>query len=85
MESATPQVAEMILRLMEQSKELQDKLDKLAKRYHLTDVDEPILLSQAKHNIVDRAAEKKRHLKSWKVEIKDTINTGVEYESLDSV
>ena len=84
MESATPQVAEMILRLMQQSKELQDKLDKLAKRYHLFDT-EPILLCEAKHNIVDRAAEKKRHLKSYKVEIKDAINTGIEYESLDHI
>lgn len=83
MEAATPRVREIILKLKQQIRDLDEKIEKLAKRYNLSDDEEPLELLPAIENIVDRKKEKKRHLKSYKIEIKECMVDPEEYECLD--
>lgn len=83
MEAATPRVREIILKLKQQIRDLDEKIEKLAKRYNLSDDEEPLELLPSIENIVDRKKEKRRHLKSYKIEIKESMVDPEEYECLD--
>lgn len=80
----TPKLQMLLFRLAVLSSDLNENLKRLARHFHQTD-DETIVLSSAPYNIVDRKKEKERHKKAWKVELKDKIDSVIEYESLDQI
>ena len=80
----TPKLQMLLSRLAVLSSELNENLSRLARHFHQTD-DQTIVLHPATYNIVDRKKEKERHKKSWKVTLKDIVDSGIEYESLDPI
>lgn len=80
-ESTTPKIALLLSRLQTLNLEVTRNINKIITRLdHLNQ--ETITLTPAKHNIVDRTLEKERHQKSYKVELKQIIDTAIEYECL---
>lgn len=80
-ESTTPKIALLLSRLQTLNLEVSKNINKIVSRLdHLNQ--ETITLSPAHQNIVDRDKEKSRHRKSYKVELKELIDTAVEYECL---
>lgn len=79
----TPKLQMLLFRLAVLSSDLNENLTRLARHFHQTD--ETIVLSSAPYNIVDRKKEKERHKKAWKVELKEKIDSAIEYESLDEI
>lgn len=78
---ATPKIEMLLFRLSVLSSDLTTKLDNLKRHIRQTD-DETIILLPAEYNVVDRKKDKQRHLKSWKIELKDIVDTAIDYESL---
>jgi hypothetical protein len=80
-ESTTPKIALLLSRLQTLNLEVTRNINKIITRLdHLNQ--ETITLTPANHNIVDRTLEKERHQKSYKVELKQIIDTAIEYECL---
>lgn len=79
---ATPKIEMLLFRLSVLSSDLALKLENLKRHIRKTDDDEIIILDPAIDNIVDRKKDKQRHLKSWKIELKDIVDTAIDYESL---
>lgn len=73
---ASPRVALLMTRLMDLSRDFSVQLDSLNKR--LNQIEEPLVLLPARHNIVDKKKDKLRHQKMWKVELKDILTTPVD-------
>jgi hypothetical protein len=83
MDFPTPRLAQLLLRLATQSSELQKNIETLNKRLGLdSDV---LVLQPAVNNIVDRKKEKERHKKRWKITIKEVVDSGIEYDTLDKI
>lgn len=81
MDYPTPKIAQHCFRLAVLTADLNKQIDKLQQRLHLeTDI---IVLNAAIENIVCRKKEKEHRKKQWKVELKDILETGIEYETLD--
>lgn len=80
----TPKIELLLSRLLVLNNELAKNMFTLVKRLHHLE-EEEIVLSDARHNIVDRKKEKERHKKAWKVELKEKIDSAIEYESLDEI
>lgn len=77
----TPKVALLLSRLNALNLELTKNMNQLTKRLsHLEE--ESFVLQPAKENIVDRKKEKERHKKRWKVQLKEVLETPVEFEIL---
>lgn len=77
----TPKLQMLLFRLAVLSSDLNENLTRLARHFHQTD-DDIIVLSDARHNIVDRKKENERHKKAWKVEMREIIDSAVEFEEL---
>jgi hypothetical protein len=82
MDPPTPRLAQLAFRLAIELSDLQRKTEKLMRHLHI-DTEECLVLDKALHNIVDKKKEKERHKKRWRVTIKETIETPIEYESLE--
>jgi hypothetical protein len=82
MDPPTPRLAQLAFRLTIELSDLQRKTEKLMRHLHI-DTEECLVLDKALHNIVDKKKEKERHKKRWRVTIKETIETPIEYESLE--
>ena len=78
----TPKVAQLCFRLAVLSADLQKQLDALNKRIGFDEA-QCIVLDPALQNIVDKKKDKERHLKRWKVQLKDIIDSSIEFERLD--
>lgn len=76
----TPKVALLLERLNALNLEVTKNMNQLTKR--LAHLEEPLVLRPAKENIVDKKKDKQRHKKSWKVEVKDILNTPIEFEEV---
>ena len=80
MDYPTPKIAQHCFRLAVLAADLNKQIEKLQRRLHLeTDI---IVLNAAIENIVDKKKEKENRKKRYKVELKDMIDTGLEYEEL---
>lgn len=77
----TPKVALLLNRLQELNLEVVKHMNQLTKRLSHMEED-TIVLQPAKENIVDRKKEKQRHKKQWKVEVKDILDTPIEFDTL---
>lgn len=71
----TPKLQMLLSRLAVLSSELNENLSRLARHFHQTD--------DAIYNSVNRKKEKERHKKSYKVELKDIVDSAIDYEPLD--
>lgn len=76
----TPRIAELCFRLAVLSSDLDVQLASLAKNLHVEDL---LVLRSAPENIVDRKKEKLRHKKRWKIQLKDVLDSAIEFESLE--
>ena len=63
-------------RLIDLSRDFSAQLDSLNKR--LNQIEEPLVLLPARHNIVDKKKDKERHLKSYRMELKEILSTPVD-------
>ena len=81
METPTPKIQMLLFRLAVLSNDLNTNLQKLHRHFSTPD-DQTIVLNPAVENIVDKKKIKERHLKSWKVTLKETIDTAIEYDEL---
>lgn len=83
--TTTPNIALLLSRLQALNHEVTRNINKIVQRLDTFDppMETPLTLLPAKHNIVDRKAEKERHKKRWKVELKDIITTPVAYEEVN--
>lgn len=79
-ETTTPKIALLLSRLQTLNLEVTKNINKIVQR--LDSFEPPLELRPALENIVDRKKEKERHLKSYKVTLKDIVDTGVDYELL---
>lgn len=79
-DSTTPKIALLLSRLQTLNNEVQKNMNRLVIR--LDHLEKPLELLPSQHNIIDRKKEKERHLKSYKVTLKETLDTGIEYELL---
>ena len=77
MDTPTPKIQMLLFRLAVLSNDLNTNLQKLHGHFHQTP-DDTIVLNPAVENIVDKKKIKERHLKSWKVTLKETIDTAIE-------
>ena len=75
----TPRLASLCFQLIVLSSDLDRQLNNLTKKLGI-DKDQTIILLPALHNIVDRAKEKRRRKKEWKIEIRDIIKDAVIYD-----
>ena len=82
MDPPTPRLAQLAFRLTIELSDLQRSIERLM-RHLRVDTEECLVLDKALYNIVDKKKEKERHKKRWKVTIKETIETPIEYESLE--
>ena len=78
---ATPKIEMLLFRLSVLSSDLTRQLDNLGRHLHKTD-EETIILLPSHHNIVDRKKDKERHLKRWRIEIKEIIDSVIDADSL---
>lgn len=76
----TPKIALLLDRLHVLNLEVAQHMNQLTKR--LTHLEDPLVLRPAKENIVDRKKEKQRHKKKWKVEVRDILDTPIEFDTL---
>ena len=79
-DSTTPKIALLLSRLQTLNLEVTKSINKIVQR--LDTFDPPIELKPALENIVDRKKEKERHQKSYKVNLKEVVDTGIDYELL---
>lgn len=79
-DSTTPKIALLLSRLQALNLEVAKNINNIVRR--LDTFDPPLTLLPAKQNIVDRKAEKERHKKRWKVELKDIVDTSIDAEEL---
>lgn len=84
MEPPTPKLQMLLFRLAVLTSDLDKNLQKLHGHFRQTS-DDTIVLNPAVENIVDKKKIKERHLKAWKVTLKETIDTAIEYEPLDEI
>jgi metal-responsive CopG/Arc/MetJ family transcriptional regulator len=82
MDTPTPRVELLVSRLVSLNNDLAKNMNQLVKRLGYLEQSEPVILRAATENIIDRKKDKARHLKSWKVELNEIINTAVEFETL---
>ena len=75
----TPRLASLCFQLIVLSSDLDRQLNNLTKKLGI-DKDQTIILLPAIHNITDRAKEKRRRKKEWKIEIRDIIKEAVIYD-----
>lgn len=75
-EGTTPKLASLCFQLIVLSSDLDRQLGNLTKKLGI-DKDQTIILLPATYNIVDRAKEKRRHKKEWKVEMRDIVKEAV--------
>lgn len=75
----TPTLQILLFRLSELENELSTNLVKLNRHFEQTD-DQAIVLQSAVHNIVDKKKEKEHRKKSWKMEVKEIIQTPIQYD-----
>ena len=68
---ATPKIEALLNRLQVLNNELAKNMIVLANQLHHLEEEEVIVLSYAKHNIVDRKKDKERLKKQWKVTLLD--------------
>jgi hypothetical protein len=78
-ESTTPKISLLLSKIQRLNNDLQKNMNRLVLRLdHLGQ--EPIVLSPSPQNIVDRKKEKERHLKSYKVNLKDVLDSVIDYD-----
>ncbi len=78
-ESTTPKISLLLSKIQRLNNDLQKNMNRLVLRLdHLEQ--EPIVLSASLENIVDRKKEKERHLKSYKVNLKEVLDTAIDYD-----
>ena len=78
-ESTTPKISLLLSKIQRLNNDLQKNMNRLVLRLdHLEQ--EPIVLSPSPQNIVDRKKEKERHLKSYKVNLKDVLDSVIDYD-----
>lgn len=80
----TPKIELLLTRLSILQNDLTRNMNNLVRRLHHLE-NEEIVLSAALHNVVDKKKEKERHKKSWKVELKDIVDSVIDYEPLDPI
>lgn len=79
----TPRLSLHLTRLQELQNDLTRNMNSLVKRLDKSNyTDDCLVLIHAVHNIVDRQKEKERHRKKWKIELKDSISSAIEFETL---
>ena len=78
---ATPKIEMLLFRLSVLSSDLSTQLEKVRRHIHKPD-DQTIILLPSRHNIVDRKKDKERHLKRWRVEIKEIIDSVIDADPL---
>lgn len=76
----TPRVADLCFRLAVLTSDLNTQLASLAKHLHAEDI---LVLRNASENIVDRKKDKERHKKRWKIQLKELLNSEIEFESIE--
>lgn len=74
----TPRIFDLLCKIEEHSSEIQKKIDSIKKRFQQDDC---LVLRPAVENIVDRNADKERHKKRWKIEIKDVVESYFAYDA----
>lgn len=80
MESPTPKISLLLHRCLDLHNELTKSMNRLVRQL---DKEDCLILQPAVHNIVDRKKEKERHKKQWKVTLKEIIDTGIDYDTLE--
>ena len=70
-DSTTPKIALLLSRLQALNLEVAKNINSIVRR--LDTFDPPLTLQPAKQNIIDRKAEKERHKKRWKVELREIV------------
>lgn len=81
MDTPTPKIQMLLFRLAVLSNDLNTNLQKLHGHFRQTP-DDTIVLNPAVENIVDRKKEKEHRKKEWRVTLKETIDTAIEYDEL---
>jgi hypothetical protein len=80
-EPPTPRIQLLLSRLKTLNNDLQINMNRLVLR--LEPSDDCLVLLPAVSNIIDRAREKTIHLSSYKVILRDTLDSKIEYDTLD--
>jgi hypothetical protein len=82
MDTPTPKVELLLSRLVSLNNDLTKNMNRLVKRLGHLEQPEPFLLHTAEQSIVDRKKDKVRHLKRWKMELKEILETPIEFQEL---
>ena len=80
----SPRIAQLCFRLAVLTADLNKQLDALNKRIGFNQ-EECIVLDPALQNVVNKKKVKQRHLKSWKVTLREIIDTPIEAEDVHEI